>query len=148
MKSCAESKGREELGEISGRGKGKVILWTGHEGPEAVYTYSSTFSLTSALDGVDSQRYAPAALLHGKGPGTYCTAVWVVGDGVRLLVLISHLNAQCTLTDLLKWSSHVMDRLGKYPTCCTDRILTLAENVQAAGGKVHPTARHEVPEVE
>ena len=39
--------------------------------------YSSTLSLTSALDGVGSQRHAPAALLLGKGPGTHCIGGWV-----------------------------------------------------------------------
>jgi len=34
---------------------------TGHEGPEVEYWYSSTFSLTSALDGLGGQRHAPAA---------------------------------------------------------------------------------------
>jgi hypothetical protein len=39
--------------------------------------YSSTLSLTSALDGVGSQRHAPAALPPGKGPSTHCTGGWV-----------------------------------------------------------------------
>jgi len=40
--------------------------------------YSSTLSLNSALDGgVGGQRHAPAALLPGKGPGTYCIWGWV-----------------------------------------------------------------------
>jgi hypothetical protein len=34
-----------------GKGKGKVHLRTGHEGPEEDLRYSSTPSLTSALDG-------------------------------------------------------------------------------------------------
>ena len=34
--------------------------------------YSSTLSLTSALDGVGGQRHAPAALPPGKRPGTHC----------------------------------------------------------------------------
>jgi hypothetical protein len=39
---------------------------TGHEGPEGELRYSSTLSLTSALDGVVGQRHAPAALSPGK----------------------------------------------------------------------------------
>ena len=39
---------------------------TGHEGPEGEWRYSPTFSLTSALDGVDGQRDDPAALPPGK----------------------------------------------------------------------------------
>ena len=35
-------------------------------------SYISTVSLTSALDGVNGQRHAPAALLPGKRPGTHC----------------------------------------------------------------------------
>jgi hypothetical protein len=38
--------------------------------------YSSTLSLTSALDGVDSQRHAPAALPRER-PGTHCIGEWV-----------------------------------------------------------------------
>ena len=35
------------------KGKGEVRPRTGNEGPEGEYRYSSTLSLTSALDGVD-----------------------------------------------------------------------------------------------
>ena len=48
------------------KGKGKVHPRTGHEGPEREYRYSSTLSLTSALDRVGGQRHAPTALLPGK----------------------------------------------------------------------------------
>ena len=44
----------------------KVHPRTGHEGPEGEYRYSSTLSLTSALDGVGGQRHAPATLSPGK----------------------------------------------------------------------------------
>jgi hypothetical protein len=44
---------------------GKVRTRTGHEGPEGEQKYSSTLSLTSALDGVGVQRHAPAALPRG-----------------------------------------------------------------------------------
>jgi len=44
--------------------KDKVHPRRGHEGPEG--EYSSTLSLTSALDGVGGQRHAPAALPPGK----------------------------------------------------------------------------------
>ena len=46
--------------------KRKIHPITGHESPEGEKRYSSTLSLTSALDGVDSQRYDPAALPPGK----------------------------------------------------------------------------------
>jgi hypothetical protein len=39
---------------------------TGHEGTEGEYRYTSTLSLTLALDGVGGQRHALAALLPGK----------------------------------------------------------------------------------
>jgi len=42
-------------------GKGKVHPKTGHEGPEEVYRYKSTLSLTSALMGVGGQCPMPAA---------------------------------------------------------------------------------------
>ena len=47
-------------------GKSKVQPDTGHEGPEGNERYSSTLSLNSALDGVDSQHQAPATLPPGK----------------------------------------------------------------------------------
>ena len=49
-----------------GKGKGKGHPRTCHEDPEGEYRYSSTLSLTSALDGVGGQRHAPAALPPGK----------------------------------------------------------------------------------
>ena len=39
---------------------------TGHEGPEGKQRYSSTLSLTSAIDEVDGQCHVPAALPPGK----------------------------------------------------------------------------------
>ena len=45
---------------IQGKGKGRPR--TGHEGPEREKRYSSTLSITSALDRVGGQRHAPAAL--------------------------------------------------------------------------------------
>jgi hypothetical protein len=53
--------------------KDKVHPITGHEGPEGEQRYSSTLSLTSALDEVGCQRHAPAALPQGKRTGTHCT---------------------------------------------------------------------------
>jgi hypothetical protein len=48
-----------------------------------------TLSLTSALDGVGGQRYAPAALPPGKRPGTHCfggragpRAVWTGAENL------------------------------------------------------------------
>jgi len=49
---------------------------TGHEGPEMEYRYSSTLSLTSALDEVGGQRHGPAAYPRER-PGTYCIGGWV-----------------------------------------------------------------------
>jgi hypothetical protein len=60
-----------------GTGKGKGHPITGHEGPVGEYRHISTLSLTSALDGVGSQRHASAALPPGKKPGTHCTGGWV-----------------------------------------------------------------------
>ena len=44
----------------------KVHPGTAHEGPDGKYWYSSTLSVTSALDGVGSQSHVPAALPPGK----------------------------------------------------------------------------------
>jgi len=59
-----------------GNGKGKYHRVTGHEGPEVQYRYSSTISLTSALDGVGGQRHVPAALPPGK-TWSHCVGGWV-----------------------------------------------------------------------
>ena len=47
------------------------------EDPEGELRYSSTLSLTSALDGVGDQRHAPVALPPGKRAGTHCIGGWV-----------------------------------------------------------------------
>jgi len=44
----------------------KVHPTTGHQDPEVEKRYTSTLSLTSALDEVGGQRHAPAALPPGK----------------------------------------------------------------------------------
>jgi len=67
----------------SGKGKGKFHPTTGHKSPEGESRYSSTLSLTSALDGVGGQRHAPAALPPGKGSGTHCI-VGLVGPRADL----------------------------------------------------------------
>jgi hypothetical protein len=60
-----------------GKGKGKFQPRAGHEGPEGEKRYSSTLSLTSALDGVGGQRHASATLLPGKRPDTHFVGGWV-----------------------------------------------------------------------
>jgi hypothetical protein len=47
--------------------------------------YSSTLSLTSALDGVGGQRHALADLPPGKRPGTHYIGIWL-GPGAGLEV--------------------------------------------------------------
>ena len=49
-------------GKGKGKGKDKVHPRIGHEATELEKWYSSTLSLTSALNGVGGQRHAPAAL--------------------------------------------------------------------------------------
>jgi len=48
------------------KGKGKVHPRTGYESSKGEYSYSSTLSLTSAVEGVDGQRHTPAASPLGK----------------------------------------------------------------------------------
>ena len=57
----------------------QVRPWVGHDDPEGEYRYSSTLSLTSALEGVGGERNVPAALPPppGEGPGTRSIAGWV-----------------------------------------------------------------------
>jgi hypothetical protein len=57
---------------------------TGKEGPDRELRYSSTFSLTSALDGVGDQRHVPTALPPRKKPGNHCTGGWVWTDAKNL----------------------------------------------------------------
>jgi hypothetical protein len=61
----------------SSKGKDKVDPRTGHEGPEGEQRYSSTVSLTSALDRVGVQRHVLTALPPGKKSGTYSMRGWV-----------------------------------------------------------------------
>jgi len=62
------------------KGKGKGHPRTGHKGQEGEKMYSSTLPSTSALDGVGSQRHAPAALPRER-PGTHCIGGWVGTQG-------------------------------------------------------------------
>jgi hypothetical protein len=48
------------------KGKGKVLPKTGHEGPEGEYRYSSTLSLTLALDGGGWSTPRPGHFTPGK----------------------------------------------------------------------------------
>ena len=57
--------------------QGKVHPRTGREGPQGEYRYSSTLSLTSALDGVGGKRQPQVALPPGKRAGTHCIGGWV-----------------------------------------------------------------------
>ena len=75
LTSSRRQKTSTAVGQLSGggpqsgrcvKGTGKVHPRTRHEGSEGEKRYSSTLSLTSALDGVGGQRYSPAALLPGK----------------------------------------------------------------------------------
>jgi len=59
------------------KGEGRVHPRTGREGPEGEQRYSSTLSLTPALDGVCCQRHAPADLSPGKRHCTHCIGGWV-----------------------------------------------------------------------
>jgi len=60
-----------------GKDKGKVYSRRGQEGPEGEWGHSCTLSLTSALDGMGGQRYAPVVFLPVERPGTHCIRGWV-----------------------------------------------------------------------
>ena len=53
---------------VSGIGKGKVYPRTGHEGSEGEQRYSSTLSLTSALDRGGWSKPRPGRLTPGNDP--------------------------------------------------------------------------------
>jgi hypothetical protein len=50
------------------KGKGKGLPRTGHEGPEGEWRYSSTLSLTSALDGGGWSTPRPGRFTPGNDP--------------------------------------------------------------------------------
>ena len=56
--------------------KGKYHPITCPEGTDGEQKYSSTLSLTLALDGMSVQLHAPAPLSRGKRPGTHCIGGW------------------------------------------------------------------------
>jgi len=61
---------------VKGKGKDKGHPRTGYEVPEGEYRYSSTLSLTSALDVVKvSVTHRPLYLW--ERPGIHCTGGWV-----------------------------------------------------------------------
>jgi len=93
-----------------GKGKGKIHPRTGHKDPEGEYMYSSTFSLTSALD---VGRWSSPCCGHftpRKDP-TYCMGGWVspgIGlDGCRK----SRPNRDSVCSKLLYWLSYPYPQL-------------------------------------
>jgi hypothetical protein len=62
--------------------KEKLSLYR-HAGDKGGENYSSYSFFTSALDGVNGQRHARAALYRERTPGTRCTEGWV-GPGAGL----------------------------------------------------------------
>jgi len=60
------------------KGKFPVHHITGHEGPEVEYRYSSTLSLTSALDGGGVINATPRPLYPRQRPGTHRLGGWAV----------------------------------------------------------------------
>jgi hypothetical protein len=74
-----------------GNGKGKFHPVTGHEVPEGEYRYSSTLSLTLALDGVGDQRHAPTVLLQGKTRYPLCRGLGgLQGRSGRVQKILPH----------------------------------------------------------
>jgi hypothetical protein len=84
---------------LTGKDKGKGHPRKGHEGREVEQRYSSTLSLTSALDGVGGQRHVPAALPPGKtryplyrsmgGPQDWSGQVRKISPPIRLAFVLS-----------------------------------------------------------
>jgi len=60
--------------ELVVKAKGQPL--TGHESPVVEHSYSSTLSLTSALDGVGGQRTS-RPFYPRETPGIHCTGGWV-----------------------------------------------------------------------
>ena len=76
--------------DVNSEGKGKARPVTGHEVPEGENRYSSTLSLTSALDVVGDQRHAPAALPPEKTPYTLYRRLGVSQGPSGVVRKISH----------------------------------------------------------
>jgi hypothetical protein len=57
--------------------KGTVEPRTGHEGPQGEYRYSSTLSLTSALNGGGWSTPRPVRFTPTERPGAHCIGGWV-----------------------------------------------------------------------
>jgi hypothetical protein len=55
----------------------KVLPRTVHEGPEGEYRYSSTLSLSTAIDRGWVVNATPWPLTPGKRPGSHCREGWV-----------------------------------------------------------------------
>ena len=62
---------------VTGKGEGKVLPRTDHEGPEGKQMCSSTFPSTSALDGGGWSTPRPGRFTPRERPGTHCIGGWV-----------------------------------------------------------------------
>jgi hypothetical protein len=66
---------------MQSKGKGKAHPRTGHEVPKLEYRYSSTLSLTSALDGGWLSTTQPGRFTPGKDPVPIVQEVgWILGS--------------------------------------------------------------------
>ena len=63
--------------DYNGKGKGKFLPITGHEGPEGEQMYSSILPSTSALDGGGWSTPHPGRFIPRERPGTRCIGGWV-----------------------------------------------------------------------
>jgi len=85
-------------------GKGKIHSRTGHEGTDGELMYSSTFSLTSALDRVGCQHHALAAL---PSRNTHCVEGWVGQRAPKNLAstVIRSPDSQVSIPNVLQHTS-------------------------------------------
>jgi hypothetical protein len=83
------------------KGKGKGHPITGHEGPEE-YSYSSTLSLTSALEGVGWSTPRPGRFTRGKEPVpiVLCRAACDTPQGTQYTHHNTETHAATTLQNL------------------------------------------------
>jgi hypothetical protein len=70
-------RGRIFLNRSNVKGNGNVHPITGHKGPEVEYRYTSTLSLTSALDWGWVVNATTRPLYPWERPGTHCIGGWV-----------------------------------------------------------------------
>jgi len=133
---------------------------TGHEGPKGEWRYSSSPSLTSALDGVGGQRHAQAAYPRQRDPlRTIQEPAWAPGPvwtGARLLahhgIRSQDRPGSNESLHRLQYAGRLTQQgmreslrcTGNFTGLLTDRFLSFSPPLQA-NSVIEPQIRHRPP---